>query len=506
MKTWRARSTAVLSLLLTAVASAASAAQPQSSPERYSSSTTALGTLIDDPAARAILDKYVPGISKAPPMVRSATLKSLQGYALDKLSDDVLAKVDADLAVLTPISRSTEGPALRAVNVDEAMVAPYTLPDPLIAADGRRVTDAQTWREKRRPEIEELFKSEVYGRAPGRPADLAFDVFDPGTLAFGGKAIRKQVMIKLSKDPAYPQIQLVEYVPASAKKPVPVLLMIGFTTPADLFDDPGIRPGLVWDAATRQRKPPTQSMPKIDIDRFLAAGIGVAAFYYGDLDPDFPGGYPLGIRARYDKVDEAHRRPDAWGAISAWAWSLSRVQDYLQTDPAVDATRVAIFGASRLGKTVLWAAAQDERFAAVISCCAGKLGSGLIRRNFGGGIADAGAGTSYWLAPRMLTYVDRENELPVDGHMLLALIAPRPVLLQTGKYDHAADPKGEFLAAVAAGPVYELLGKRGLGTSEWPPREPILHDLAYTMNDKGHGVQPGDWDIYLQFLRMHLKP
>jgi hypothetical protein len=257
---------------------------------------------------------------------------------------------------------------------------------------------------------------------------------------------------------------------------------------------------------TKQKKPAPamQAMSRPEIEKFLEAGIGVAGYYYGDVDPDFKGGYELGVRSRYDATDESARSPDAWGAISAWAWSLSRVQDYFETDPAVDARRVAVHGVSRLGKTALWAAARDQRFAAVIACCSGKLGGALLRRNFGESIATAGAGADYWLAPNALTYASKEESLPVDAHMLLALIAPRPVLLQTGKYDHAADPKGEFLAAVAAGPVYKLLGKQDLGTVDWPPAGPILNDLGYTMNNRGHGVAPGDWDIYLDFLRKHL--
>lgn len=475
--------------------------------EHYSAGDTPIGTLLDDPAARAILDKYVPMIARSPrpEMVRPMTLRSIQGYALSVLSDGTLDKIDAELASLPAHARMGPPPRL---TTDEARVRPYVLPDPLKLANGLPVRDADTWRRRRRPEILAMFQTLEYGRSPGRPADERFVVFDPGTPALGGRALRKQVEIHFSKDPEWPSIQLVEYLPAHAPGPVPVLLMIGFTAPSAMFDDPGIRPSQVWDPQTRKKiaARPAPGM-KLDPAKFLDAGFGVAAFYYGDVDPDFADGYPLGVRARYDRAPEGVRAPDAWGAISAWAWSLSRVQDYLETDPAVDARRVAITGASRLGKTVLWAAAEDQRFAAVIACCSGKMGAGLMRRNFGHSISGAdGGGADHWVAPNFKQFYDNEDALPMDGHMLLALIAPRPVLLQTGRHDYAGDPKGEFLAEVAAGPVYRLLGKQDLGTTAWPPSGPILNDLGYTMNTGGHGVAPEDWDVYLEFLKRRLHP
>ena len=479
--------------------------------EPYSTSDTDIGTLLDDPAARAVLEKYVPAITKGPrtDMIRGATLKSIQGYALSVLTDKVLADIDADLAKLTPMPLppgKVRKPSK--VTTNEAKVRPYTLPDPLILSNGQPVRTAGTWWKKRRPEIYHMFETLEYGRAPSRPKDEHFEVFDTGTPAFGGTAIRKQAVIYLAKDPATPSIQLVEYLPAAAKRPVPMLLTIGFTAPSAMFNDPGIRKSMVWDEAKKQKVPASGSpMGRMDIGKFIAAGIGVAAYYYGDVDPDFPGGYQLGIRARYAKGDDAARAPDSWGAIAAWAWSLSRVQDYLETDPAVDAKRVAINGASRLGKTVLWAAARDQRFAAVIACCSGKMGAALMKRNFGASISGSESGGSdYWVAPNFKQFYNNENNLPMDSHMLLSLIAPRPVFLQTGKYDYAADPKGEFEAAVAAGPVYRLLGKQDLGTTAWPPVAPIYNDLGYYRNAIGHGMAPGDWDIYLAFLKRHLHP
>jgi hypothetical protein len=482
-----------------------------SAPSFYTTLDTPIGTLLDDPAARAIVEKYLPELTKGgrADMVRSSTFKAIQGYSGGKLTDKVLADMDADLATLGPHAPPAQIAGNRpTINVNEAKVRPYTLPDPLVLSSGKSVRDAKTWWRQRRPEVLSMFETQEYGQAPGRPSDQHFDVFDKATSAYGGKATRKQVMIHLSKDPAAPRIQLVEYIPATAKGPVPMFLMIGFTAASSMFDDPGILEGAVWNPQSKQRVPasqlPQMAQMKVDPLPFLDAGIGVAAFYYGDVDPDFPDGYALGIRALYAKGDETSRAPDAWGSISAWAWAMSRVQDYFETDKSVDAKRVAINGASRLGKTVLWAAARDQRFAAVIACCSGEGGASLSHRNFGETIASLTAMAPYQFARNYQHYADNEQALPMDSHMLLALIAPRPVLLQTGKYDNAGDPKGEFLAAVAAGPVYRLLGKADLGTSEWPPNEPILHDIGYEMNSGGHGMQPGDWDIYLAFLKRHL--
>ena len=243
--------------------------------------------------------------------------------------------------------------------------------------------------------------------------------------------------------------------------------------------------------------------------RLTGQGMGVATFYYGDVDPDFLGGLPDGVRALYLKPGETSPAPGEWGSIGAWAWGLSRVMDYLETDKGVDAKRVAIYGVSRLGKTVMWAGAHDTRFAMVIASCSGEGGAALSRRDYGETIAHLVAPTRYpyQFCANYGKYGEHVDRLPVDAHMLVALMAPRPVLLQTGSTDYWSDPKGEFLAAVAAGPVYRLLGKQGLGTDQWPPAgTPILHDIGYFMHSGGHGTLPGDWDIFLKFIGMHWQP
>lgn len=471
--------------------------------QHYSTADTPIRVLLEDPAAREILRRHAPPFADTSraKMVGNSSLKAIQGYALPILNDEVLARIDADFAKLPRVRLPVP-----IATVDEAKVRSYTLPDPLVLANGRRITRPAEWWRERRPQIVDMFETIKFGRTPARPREERFEVFDRGTPAFAGQALRRQVLIHVAKDPAAPKIQMVEYLPAGARAPVPMVLMIGFSAPSAMIDDPGIRPSEVWDPATK-RKVPAKASPSARFDPrpFLEAGFGVTTFYYGDLEPDFAGGYPLGIRGFLAKGRP--RAGDDWGAIGAWAWSLGRVQDYLETDRAVDAKRVAIIGASRLGKTVLWAAAHDQRFAAVIACCSGKGGAAITRRNFASAFSAATPSESpYWMADNYLQYQDRVDELPMDSHMLLALIAPRPVLLQTGRYDHAADPKGEYLGAVAATPVYRFLGKQGLAPGDWPPTRPNLEgEIGYTMNSGGHGMQPGDWGIYLQFLQKHLK-
>jgi hypothetical protein len=394
------------------------------------------------------------------------------------------------------------------VNYDEAKVGTYTLPDPLLLADGKPVRDAKTWNEKRRAEIVRLFEENQYGRAPGRPAAMSFDVFDKGTPALDGKAIRRQVTIYFSADKAGPKMDLLVYVPANAAGPVPLLLNIGFSANSSTVNDPGVKVGEVW-GRDKKKVPAGQGMNfgRVNVARLLDAGLGFATVYYGDIDPDFLGGVPYGVRALYLKPGQSEPAADEWGSIAAWAWGLSRAMDYLETDKGVDAKRVAIMGVSRLGKTVMWAGAHDTRIALVIASCSGEGGAALSRRNYGETIAHLTEATRYpyQFAGNYAKYANQVDRLPVDGHMLVALIAPRAVLLQTGDKDFWSDPKGEFLAAVAAGPVYRLLGKQGLDTDQMPAAGvPILHTIGYFMHAGGHGTIPSDWDQFVAFMQMHL--
>lgn len=395
------------------------------------------------------------------------------------------------------------------VNYDEARTGRYTLPDPLRRANGEPVRDVATWYQERRAEIVRRFEEHQFGRTPP-PAEVHVDVFDEGSPAFDSTALRKQVTVYLSDDRTGPKMDLLIYLPVDAREPVPLLLNPSFSANRSRVDDPGVKRGDIWNRDHQKvSAPESTEFGRLDVTPFLAQGFGVAMVYYGDIEPDFQGGITHGVRALYLEPGQTEPAPDEWGAIAAWSWGLSRAMDYFETDPDVDERRVALLGVSRLGKTVLWTGARDPRFAMVIASCSGEGGAALSRRNYGETIAHLTAPSRYpyQFAANYAAFGDRVHALPVDAHMLIALIAPRPLLLQTGTEDHWSDPKGEFLAAVAASPVYELLGAQGLGTDQMPPAgRPILHTLGYYMHEGGHGVRPSDWDVFRQFMQKHLQP
>lgn len=406
------------------------------------------------------------------------------------------------LAVLLLASAAAQQPA---ANYDEAKVPNFTLPDPLVMNNGQPVQDAATWTSRRRPEILELFRSNVHGRSPERPRGMTFELSSIDEKALGGKAVRKQVTIYFYGKKDGPRGDLLLYLPAGSRKPVPVFLGLNFGGNHGINSDPGIRLGDVWvrgkkQTATESSRGATSS--RWAIDQILARGYGVATMYYFDIEPDFDGGRKYGVRAGTPQA------PDSWGAVAAWAWGLSRAMDYLQTDSRVDAKRVAVMGHSRLGKAALWAGAEDTRFAMVISNDSGEGGAALSRRKFGETIKDLNTRFPHWFCTNYSRFNDREADMPVDMHMLLALIAPRPVYVASAQEDQWADPRGEFLSAVAAGPVYRLLGKRGLETDRMPTvHQPIMNSVGYHIRAGKHDVTAYDWEQFMAFADKHFgKP
>jgi len=407
------------------------------------------------------------------------------------------------------------------VNYEEDSVGTYVLPDMFTMKNGEKVKDAKTWMGKRRPEIVQLFEENQFGKMPPRPPGMHFDVFDKGTLVLNGKAIRKQVTVYFAKDTedralttddksrgkSY-KMDLLIYLPAAAKKPSPLLLIINFFANSSVVDDPGVRAGEVWTREGKKVPATTAAFGKINIDTFITQGFGIATVYYGDIEPDFKKGFEYGIRGHYLKPGQTYPANDEWGAISAWSWGLSRAMDYFETDKQIDAKRVALQGTSRLGKTVLWTGAHDSRFKLVIASCSGEGGAAISRRNYGENIKHMTDTSRYYyqFAPNWHGYANDFNRSPVDAHMLVALMAPRPLLLQTGDTDYWSDPKGEFLAAVAAEPVYKLFNKKGPGTDVMPNAgdESLLNTLGYYMHAGGHGTIPSDWAVFMTFLKKYL--
>ena len=325
-------------------------------------------------------------------------------------------------------------------NWDEAKVGSYTLPDMFALKDGGRVTSAEVWEKQRRAELLALFRSEVYGVAPPKPDDLSFRVVETNPLAMDGKATLKRVAIGFKLGGELFEFHLTLFVPNQRVGKAPVFLLLNHRSIENT--DP-----------TREKK--MEFWPaEYAIERgYAMAAINVSA----EVDPDRRDATD-GIRQFYKKH---YTKPDelTWATLSAWAWSGSRAVDYFETDPDINAAQVAVIGHSRTGKTALWAAAQDTRFALACVNGAGEGGPSLARRNFGETLAQVGYGFPYWFTPKYLTYAGKADTLPIDTHELIALIAPRGYHGGDATGDLGADPRGSWLALVEASKVWAFFGK-----------------------------------------------
>ena len=405
-------------------------------------------------------------------------------------------------------------------NHDESKVKPYTLPDPLTSVSGKKVVKAEEWRKSRRPEVLRLFEENVHGRTPSTKVKTRYRVASTDRNALEGKAVRKQITISFAGHESGPKINMLLYLPAHAKGPTPVFVGLNFGGNHTVHADPGITLPSVWIREQSQaadsrpnaayvHKPATEesrgrSATQWQVERILARGYGLATAYYGDIEPDFDGGMEHGVRKMFLREGQKEPGPNEWGAIGAWAWGLSRMADYLVSDNDVDGKRLAVMGHSRLGKAALWAGAQDERFAIVISNNSGEGGAALSKRNFGEDVWRLNNNFPHWFSKAYRQYANNEADLPVDHHMLIALIAPRPVYVASAAEDLHSDPRGEFLSAVHAGPVYELLDKQSLGTDEMPGlNEPIQKTIGYHIRAGKHDVTSYDWDRFCDFADLH---
>jgi hypothetical protein len=401
------------------------------------------------------------------------------------------------------------GFAQHSANYDESKVGTYTLPSPLITSNNKPVQTASDWNKHRRKEVLQLFKDNMYGQVPGPLSTIHFVMQHIDSNAVEGLAISKQVRIYFTKGDKGPYIDLLLYLPAHATKPVPVLTSLNFEGNHNISRDEHIilsQNYLDFLQFKKQKVVTTRGGQETrwPVKALIEHGYGLATAYYGDLEQDHAEGWQTGIRTTL--ASQFHLKPADWSAIGAWAWGLSRMLDYLQSDKDIDAKRVIVMGHSRLGKTALWAGANDTRFAAVISNNSGEGGAALSHRNYGENISIITTAFPHWFLAKYKNYIDNVNALPMDQHMLIALAAPRPVYVASATNDKWADPYGEFLGAKNAEPVYALFGKKGLGTDKMPaPDTSIGNTIRYHIRTGDHDMLLFDWMQYVKFADDLLK-
>lgn len=400
------------------------------------------------------------------------------------------------------------------VNYYESKVPDFKLPNLLITKNDEKIQNQEDWIQKRRPEILSLFKNMVYGKIPGELTASSFKIVEQSDKALNNKAVRKQVRLNFTGNNGKKlRVGLLIYLPENCKK-APLFVGYNFYGNQTIIDDPEILItkswirnsqsfGIVGNQATEQSRGVRSN--RWPVEKIIDSGYGLATIYYGDVDPD-RNNFLDGVHSLLYTERQSKPLPGEWGAITAWAWGLSRAMDYFEKDSDIDHARIIVMGHSRLGKTSLWAGALDQRFAVVISNDSGCGGAALSRRRFGETVSIINDSFPHWFCDNFNAFNNNEDALPVDQHMLIALIAPRPVYVASAEEDRWADPKGEFLSVYYASPVYELFGKQGLTSDRMPHvNNPVMNSVGYHIRTGKHDVTNYDWEQFITFANMHLQ-
>lgn len=370
------------------------------------------------------------------------------------------------------------------VNYDEAAVPSYVLPALLKTLKGRLVNNSSAWEKQRRPEIIGLFEENVYGRTPKKFDSVRYRVTNDVPRAMEGRAHLKEVAITLWNKGKSVTVPVVLFTPNNRKKPVPVFLLIN-NRPKRNTDPTRAVKSTFWPA-----------------EMVIDSGYAIAAFNINDAAPDKKDTYQHGVLDQL--FPEMLQKPDGMKAIGTWAWTASRVLDYFETNPDINAKKVAVVGHSRGGKTALWAGAQDTRFAMVVSSCSGSSGASLARRKYGETVSLINKQFGYWFNDNYKNYSNDVNALPVDQHMLIGLIAPRPVYTTNAVEDRWADPVGSYLSVVNALPAYRLYNPQLTLPVTFPAtNKPIMQSvIGYHFREGKHDLNLYDWAEVLRFAGM----
>jgi len=397
----------------------------------------------------------------------------------------------------------------REVNYDEAKISPYELPELLTSRSGQAINDQQDWDNLRRKEILEDFEKYVYGKVPEVPVQVSFMVQKTDEDALGGLAIKKEIVASFRTEKGAAKMNMLLYLPKNAVEKVPVFLGLNFYGNHTVHEDTSITITANWVRNSKdffiENNQATEASRGVravrwPVEEIIQRGYGMATIYSGDLDPDFDDGFKNGIQPLFYGEGQTRPEADEWGTIGAWAWGLSRAMDYFETDPAIDSKKIAVLGHSRLGKAALWAGAQDSRFGMVISNNSGCGGAALSRRKIGETVEIINTAFPHWFCGNFHEYNGNEDDLPVDQHMLLALIAPRPVYVASAAEDLWADPKGEFLSLHHAGEVYKLFGQEGLSDQMPDIEQPaVAGSMGYHIRTGKHDITLYDWDRFMDF-------
>lgn len=397
-------------------------------------------------------------------------------------------------------------------NYDESKIPDYELPALLINKDGKKVSTKDQWQNGRRKEILSDFESVMYGKSPLGNVDIEVKrIQEIGAL--DGKAKMKELKMIFTRKNRQISMDILLFVPKSQSK-VPLFFGLNFKGNHTIIDNPKITLTDSWIENDENFYITNNKVTEASrglrhyrwpVENIIERGYGLATIYYGDIDPD-KNDFSDGIHALFYESGQTKPEKDEWGSITAWAWGLSRAMDYFELDEDIDASKVAVMGHSRLGKTSLWAGALDKRFSIVISNDSGCGGAALSRRRIGETVGRINTSFPHWFCDNFNDYNNSEDALPVDQHMLIALIAPRPVYVASAQDDKWADPKGEFLSAFYAGEVYRLFDLAGLPSDQMPPvNQPIQKSIGYHIRTGGHDVTDFDWEAWMDFADMHFN-